>query len=181
MPPDLINSDLENLEPNSEPPKPYRPNVGIIVFNQNGEVLVGERVNILGAWQFPQGGIDAGEDPKTAAFRELYEEVGINNSELVAESKEWLYYDFPESLNLQLKLSVGMRKFQGQMQKWFLVYWNHPATECDLEIHEREFTEVRFIPFAECVNLIVDFKKELYQELVIIFAPVISKYLENLK
>jgi len=155
--------------------KPYRQNVGIIVFNQNGEVLVGERMNVLGGWQFPQGGIDAGEDPKTAAFRELYEEVGIANPELVKESEEWLYYDFPPSL----KLNKGMAAYRGQMQKWFLVYWNHPATECNLEIHDREFTEVKFIPFSECVNFIVEFKRDIYKQLIVIFAPAIASYLQK--
>jgi len=64
------------------PEKSYRPNVGIIVFNRKGEVLVGERVGVPDSWQFPQGGIDEGEDPQAAALRELYEEVGINNAVL---------------------------------------------------------------------------------------------------
>jgi len=156
--------------------KPYRPNVGIIVFNQNGEVLVGERVNVLGGWQFPQGGIDEGEDPKTAALRELYEEVGIDNPELIKESEDWLYYDFPSNL----KLNSGMLAYRGQMQRWFLVYWNHPATECNLEIHEREFNEVKFIPFCECVNFIVEFKRDIYEQLVVIFSPAIASFIQNL-
>jgi putative (di)nucleoside polyphosphate hydrolase len=154
-------------------PKPYRCNVGIIVFNQNGEVLVGERTNVLMAWQFPQGGIDDGEDPKTAALRELYEEVGIANPQIVKESEEWLYYDFPADL----KLHSAMKAYRGQMQKWFLVYWNHSASECNLDIHKREFTEVKFIHFPECVDLIVDFKRELYLKLIDIFAPAIADYL----
>lgn len=165
------------LKPKSENPKPYRQNVGIVVFNQNGEVLAGERTNVLMAWQFPQGGIDQGEDPKVAALRELYEEVGIANPELVKESEEWLYYDFPASL----KLTKGMAAYRGQMQKWFLVYWNHPATECNLEIHEREFTEVKFMPFGECVLSVVEFKKEVYSKLFTMFAPAIASYLQNIK
>jgi len=156
--------------------KPYRPNVGIIVFNQQGEVLAGERTNVLGGWQFPQGGIDAEEDPKAAAFRELYEEVGIANPELVKELEEWLYYDFPDSL----KLSKGMKAYKGQMQKWFLVYWNHPATECNLDIHEREFTEVKFMAFSECVDSVVEFKKDVYKQLLTILSPAIASYLQNL-
>lgn len=155
------------------PDKPYRPNVGIIVFNKNAEVLVGERINVLGSWQFPQGGIDAGEDPKTAALRELYEEVGISNAHLVEAASEWLYYDFPPSLNL----TSGMAAYRGQMQKWFLLYWDHPATDCNLEIHEREFTAVKFIPFPQCVELIVDFKREIYRQLVEIFSPAIATFL----
>ncbi|AFY72233.1 NTP pyrophosphohydrolase [Synechococcus sp. PCC 7502] len=161
----------KNTSPNKL--KPYRQNVGIIVFNQNGEVLAGERTNVLGAWQFPQGGIDTGEDPKTAALRELYEEVGISDAELVKESEEWLYYDFPESL----KLTSGMAAYRGQMQKWFLVYWNHPATDCDLDIHQREFTQVKFMPFSECVDAVVEFKREVYIRLLEIFTPAIATYL----
>jgi len=157
--------------------KPYRKNVGMVVFNQHGEVLVGERENIPKSWQFPQGGIDADEEPKTAAFRELYEEVGIANPELVQEVEEWLHYDFPADL----KLHSGMAKYRGQTQKWFLFYWNHEASQCDLDIHEREFTEVKFIPLAQCVDTIVDFKKPIYIQLVAIFAPTIAAYLEALE
>lgn len=155
--------------------KPYRPNVGIIVFNQQGEVLAGERTNVLGAWQFPQGGIDEGEEPKAAALRELYEEVGIANPKLVKESEEWLYYDFPDSL----KLSKGMRAYKGQMQKWFLVFWNHSATECNLEVDQREFTEVKFMELSECVNSVVEFKRDVYRQLYTIFSPAIADYLQN--
>lgn len=153
--------------------KPYRPNVGLIIFNRNGEVLVGERLNVIGSWQFPQGGIDAGEDPKTAAWRELYEEVGISDAQLVHETAEWLYYDFPPSLNL----TGGMATYRGQMQKWFLLYWDHPITDCNLEVHEREFTAVKFIPFGQCLDLIVDFKKGVYEQLVEIFSPAIANFL----
>jgi putative (di)nucleoside polyphosphate hydrolase len=150
--------------------KPYRQNVGMVVFNQLGEVLVGERENIPRSWQFPQGGIDTGEEPKAAALRELYEEVGIIDPELVHETQDWLYYNFPPDL----KLSSGMAKYRGQMQKWFLFYWNHPASECNLCIHEQEFREVKFIPFARCIEAIVDFKKPIYIELVKLFSPSIG-------
>jgi putative (di)nucleoside polyphosphate hydrolase len=153
--------------------KTYRKNVGMVVFNQKGEVLVGERENIPKSWQFPQGGIDQNEEPKAAALRELYEEVGISDPELVQEIEEWLCYDFPKDL----KLNSHMAKYQGQTQKWFLFYWNHPASECNLDIHEREFTEVKFMPFAQCLDTIVDFKKPIYTQLIEIFAPTIATYI----
>lgn len=156
--------------------KPYRKNVGIIVFNRHGEVLVGERLNVLGSWQFPQGGIDKGEEPLAAAKRELYEEVGISDAKLVKEHDDWLHYDFPDYLQLG-----GMGKYRGQTQKWFLFFWDCAADQCNLEIHDREFERVKFIPFEQCVDTIVDFKKQVYEELVRSLQPVVQDYVEGLK
>ncbi len=154
--------------------KPYRKNVGMVVFNSKGEVLVGERHNFKGSWQFPQGGIDEGEDTKTAAERELYEEVGISNSKLVYEYPDWIQYEFPENLNL----GSNLRKYRGQTQKWFLLYWDGKAEECNLETHEREFDSVRFIPFQDCLSTVVTFKRDVYQKLVQEFEPKIREFLE---
>ncbi|EPG64955.1 RNA pyrophosphohydrolase [Leptospira wolffii] len=157
--------------------KPYRKNVGMVVFNSKGEVLVGERHNFKGSWQFPQGGIDEGEEPLPAAKRELYEEVGISDSKLVSEYPEWIHYDFPESLHL----TSNLKKYKGQTQKWFLLYWNGKAEDCDLEIHEREFDSVRFIPFQDCLSTVVSFKRDVYEKLVSEFAPKIKEYILQIK
>jgi putative (di)nucleoside polyphosphate hydrolase len=154
--------------------KPYRKNVGMVIFNRNGEVLMGERLKVEGSWQFPQGGIDQGEEDLKAAQRELYEEVGIAEAKLVYEHPEWLYYDFPPDL----KLWGGLQKYQGQMQKWFLFFWDHPADRCNLDTHEREFSTVKFIPIARCADTIVEFKQAVYLELIQSFAPAIAAYLK---
>lgn len=156
-------------------PKPYRPNVGMIVFNSKGEVLTGERIGFPGAWQFPQGGIDKGEDPYEAAVRELYEEVGIQKPELVGEYPDWIEYDFPSDLGITGKL----KKYRGQTQKWFLFYWDHPIEDCNLDIHEREFTSIRFLPFSQVAETIVAFKRETYILLEKYFTPVILERINS--
>ncbi|MCB1192516.1 MAG: RNA pyrophosphohydrolase [Leptospiraceae bacterium] len=153
--------------------KPYRKNVGMVVFNAEGKVLMGERLHFRGSWQFPQGGIDKKEDPREAAKRELYEEVGIKDGEFVYEHPEWLSYDFPPDMDLH-----HLKKYKGQIQKWFLIYWNHGVEECDLDQHEREFQELKFIPINNCMDTIVGFKKDVYKKVVEEFAPKIKEYLE---
>ncbi len=154
--------------------KPYRKNVGIVVFNAEGTVLTGERIQFPGAWQFPQGGIDEGEELELAARRELYEEVGIKNAKLIAEHPEWINYDFPS--NLQMK---HLNKFRGQSQKWFLFYWNEPITKCNLTIHEQEFIRVRFQTIDSTLESIVPFKLEVYIKVVNEFKPLILDYISK--
>lgn len=154
--------------------KPYRENVGIVVFNSKGEVLLGERLNFRGSWQFPQGGIDEGENPKEAVERELFEEVGINDAEFVYEYPEWLSYDFPPDLDLH-----PLRKYKGQTQKWFLLFWDNGVEKCDINKDEREFKQLKFAPLEECMDTIVGFKKNVYQKVVAGFAPKIKEYLEK--
>ncbi|NJK35148.1 MAG: RNA pyrophosphohydrolase [Oscillatoriales cyanobacterium SM2_2_1] len=168
--------------------KKYRPNVGIVVFNRHGEVLMGERIGLPNSWQFPQGGIDEKEEPQTAMIRELYEEVGIAVSTEVAATSsatksgflvgsigEWMYYDFPDQLRASLKGIAAT--YDGQKQQWYLVYWDYPADQCLLDIHEREFHQVRFIPFAEGISYAVDFKRAVYEQVYIRFQPQIEQFL----
>ena len=156
--------------------KPYRKNVGVVIFNSFGEVLVGERIGLDGSWQFPQGGIDENEDTKSAAYRELYEEVGIKDAELVYEIPNWISYDFPQNFK-----SPMAKKYAGQIQKWFLLYWDRPANECILHVHKQEFDSVKFIPLSSCVDSIVSFKKDVYVKLVELLEPEIKSYLGRRK
>lgn len=144
----------------------------MVVFNARGEVLVGERFQFPGAWQFPQGGIDEGEEPLAAARRELYEEVGISNPVLVGEYPDWIEYDFPSDLGITGKL----KKYRGQTQKWYLFFWDQPAESCNLDVHEREFATVQFLDFPYVVESIVPFKKPTYEKLVDVFLPLIRSY-----
>jgi len=160
----------------TQSPELYRSNVGIVVFNSRGEVLQGERLEFAGAWQFPQGGIDEGEAPLTAAKRELYEEVGIGDAILVYEYPEWLYYDFPDAIKAKFQLA-GKKQYQGQKQRWFLFFWDHPASMCQLDIDQPEFRQVRFVPIHQSTDTVVEFKRSVYQQVIDLFAPQIQAYL----
>jgi putative (di)nucleoside polyphosphate hydrolase len=156
--------------------KPYRKNVGIVVFNSKGLVLLGNRINNRSSWQFPRGGIDDKEEPLVAAKRELFEEVGIDNAEFIYEIPDWLNYDFPESMDLP-----HMKKYKGQTQKWFLAYWDNKVDKCKLDVHEREFEMVKFFPLKNSGNTVIEFKKEIYKKLIEIMGKEIENYLKKLK
>jgi putative (di)nucleoside polyphosphate hydrolase len=164
---------------------PYRPNVGVVIFNADGFVLVGERLDNPGAWQYPQGGVDEGEDFAAAAVRELYEETGIPldssisaktpPAQLIARTADFLYYDFPQTL----KITRLTDRYRGQKQLWFLAFWNHPVTLADLKTHTQEFARVRFMPMAEATNQIVAFKRDIYAALEREFLPIIADFLSK--
>ena len=107
-----------NLKPINQ--RPYRPCVGLMIFNNYGQIFSGQRLdNPSNAWQMPQGGIDDGENPIDAAFRELEEETSIRSASFIAEYPEWINYDVPK--NLADNLWDG--KFRGQTQKWLLIHF----------------------------------------------------------
>ncbi|PKA02783.1 RNA pyrophosphohydrolase [Leptospira ellisii] len=115
------------------------------------------------------------EDPEKAALRELYEEVGVDSGITVSEYPDWIAYDFPDNL----PLNRNLQKYKGQLQKWYLIYWNGSAEDCDLETHEREFETVRFIPIEKTLETIVSFKKDVYNKIVKYFGPKIRSYLNG--
>lgn len=146
--------------------RPYRPCVGIALFNKDGKVFVGERIDTPGAWQMPQGGIDEGEDIQTAAFRELEEEVGTNNAEILKIADETICYDLPE--RLLKKLWNG--KYAGQEQTWVAMRFNGEDTDIDLNNHDpAEFSAWQWINFDETLDVIVPFKKETYKKVIDLF------------
>lgn len=157
--------------------KKYRKCVGMVVFNSKGMVLVGERVGITNSWQFPQGGIDENEDPLIAAHRELYEEVGIKETKLVMELSEWISYDFPEWIKKDWEAAKKVNLYDGQIQKWFLYYWNGSEEDCKLNIHEKEFESVQFMAIEETINYVIEFKKQVYEKVIEFFQPKIKEYL----
>lgn len=158
--------------------KPYRKNVGMVVFNHFGEVIVGERVQFPGSWQFPQGGIDDGEDYLEAAKRELFEELGIKRAIYVTEFPDWIPYDFPNNLGL----NTHLQKFRGQLQRWILFFWNGKLEDCDLDHHEKEFLSIRYMNLEDTIDAVVDFKKPVYRTFVPLFKKAIENYIaENTK
>jgi putative (di)nucleoside polyphosphate hydrolase len=142
---------------------PYRRGVGIMLLNRRGEVFVAKRLDMISeAWQMPQGGIDAGEDPETAAWRELREETGVTRARLLAQSRGWLRYDLPAAL--VPKLWGG--RYRGQEQRWFALRFEGEDSEINLATAEPEFSEWKWVRMEEVPALIVPFKQALYQQLV---------------
>jgi putative (di)nucleoside polyphosphate hydrolase len=149
---------------------PYRLGVGIMVLNSYKEVFVARRVDFPDGWQMPQGGIDEGESPLQAALRELKEEIGTANVHLLAESNKWFSYDFPPSIIEHLRNN----KYRGQQQKWFVMEFLGHEKEINLNTQQPEFLEWKWVPFFELPNLVVSFKKDVYQQLIKEFSFLIS-------
>ena len=140
----------------------YRPNVAMVVINSMNKVLICRRKNTR-TWQFPQGGIDNGEDIEKAMFRELSEEVGLSKADvsLVGESEGTITYDIPKTI--RSKVLGG--KFKGQEQKWFLLKIKKDNTEIKLDNEAfPEFDKYEWVSFWQPLNRIVDFKREAYRE-----------------
>ncbi len=153
--------------------KPYRPNVGIVLFNRNGDVLVGNRIQFPDVFQFPQGGIDEGEEPLQAALRELYEETSIQiQGPPAGQLDEWLYYEFPEQIPDRLK------QYRGQKQKWFFFFWEGDLEQLQLDHYEQEFLSMEWRSMDQVVREIADFKKQAYREVAEKGGLIIREYLK---
>lgn len=146
--------------------KNYRPNVAAIVLSSHYphkcEILIASRTDLENAWQFPQGGIDAGETPKEALFRELREEIGTDDVKIIAEFPEWISYDFPESILNKMK------PFDGQTQRYFLVKLNKGA-KINLDTEHPEFSTWRFVVSDEIFDFITFFKRNVYKKVIAYF------------
>ena len=141
----------------------YRLCAGAMLLSRTGQVWVGQRIDTPAAWQMPQGGIDTGEDPVAAAMRELHEEIGSDNVELLGEADGWLKYDLPAAL--ATKAWGG--KYRGQMQKWFA--FRFLGVDDDIDIHgveKPEFEAWQWVDIADVAGLIVDFKRPVYEAVV---------------
>lgn len=139
----------------------YRKGVGIVLINANGEVFAGRRIDMaLDVWQMPQGGVDYGEETLSAAYRELEEETSIKSHmvSVVAVSKDWLSYDFPD--NLAKRVMGG--KFIGQKQRWFAFKFNGSDSEIEVNTKNPEFASWCWMSPEKLSDQIVDFKKSIY-------------------
>lgn len=154
---------------------PYRPCVGIALINPRGLVFVGNRIQTVDVgpltWQLPQGGIDKGEDADTAAFRELREETGVaeTKAEIIGTIDDWLTYDLPSDL-----LGRALKgKYRGQKQRWFAMRFLGEDADIDIaaDAHQ-EFSEWDWVPIRRIVDLIVPFKRHIYEQVVDAFEPL---------
>jgi putative (di)nucleoside polyphosphate hydrolase len=149
---------------------PYRRGVGIVLLNGNDQVFVAQRLdNPEPAWQMPQGGIDKGEEPLAAAWRELYEETGVKSAVLLEETPGWLRYDLPR----ELVPNIWKGRYRGQKQKWFAFRFNGNDSEIDINGEHPEFSAWRWADLKQTPDFIVGFKRPLYEQVVRAFAHLV--------
>lgn len=144
-------------------PHLYRPCVGITLFNDQGKVFVGERIDTPGAWQMPQGGIDNGEEISTAALRELKEEIGTDQAEIIEILETPLRYDFP----VELAQRLWKGRYKGQEQFWTAARFTGADTDIILDAFDPpEFQQWQWASIDDIMDLIVPFKKDVYANVI---------------
>jgi putative (di)nucleoside polyphosphate hydrolase len=157
----------------------YRPCAGIALVNRVGDVFIGRRKKEREAaglagheWQMPQGGIDEGETPEQAAWRELHEETNVRSASLIAEAPEWYRYDLPNEARGRFR-----GRYRGQTQKWFLFRFDGEESEINIHrpaggAHPPEFRDWRWERWEALPELVVPFKRPVYEKVVAAFARI---------
>ena len=149
----------------------YRAGVGVMLLNSANLVFVARRLDLSSqAWQMPQGGIDDGETPRDAAFRELGEEIGTDKAVILAESRDWLRYDLPA----ELAGKAWGGRYRGQRQKWFAMRFTGSDGDIDLATEHPEFSDWKWAPADSLPQLIVPFKRQLYLDVLAEFAQLLT-------
>ena len=144
---------------------PYRPCVGVMLANKDGQVFVGQRIDTdAPAWQMPQGGVDEGEDPQATALRELWEETGVPGHLVTveAETRDWIRYDLPHDIVPR----IWKGRYRGQEQKWFLLRFHGTDADVNIATEHPEFSEWRWIDPEQLVQHIVPFKRDVYRQVL---------------
>ncbi len=143
--------------------KNYRPNVAAIVLSAKYplkcEIFIASRTDVENAWQFPQGGIDEGEGVEEALFRELEEEIGTREIEIIAQYPKWVSYDFPPAIRDKMK------PYDGQIQRYFLVKLKKGA-KVNINTHTPEFSEYKFVETQNISEYITFFKRTVYKQVL---------------
>lgn len=150
----------------------YRKGAGVMLVNAGGHVFVGQRIDSPGpAWQMPQGGIDKGEAPEEAAFRELCEETGVTRDlvTLVARSADWIHYDLPDDL----AGALWKGRYRGQKQLWFLMRFHGRDDQVHIDTDHAEFSRWRWLDPSDLIDVIVPFKRHVYAQVLGEFRPLI--------
>lgn len=164
---------MHDQESQEKPDYLYRSGVGIMLINKNKHIFVGKRIdNHSDAWQMPQGGLDVGESEDEAMFRELKEETGIfqNSVRVLQKSKFYYYYNLP--YKLQKKFWGG--KYLGQKQRWYLLEFVDDDSAINVKTEDPEFSNWKWIAGAEIVDVIVPFKRDLYQDVIKEFSDFLT-------
>ena len=141
----------------------YRPNVAMIIvsheYPKKKDIFIAQRNDLADIWQFPQGGIDEGEEVVDALFREMEEEIGTSAAEIIAEYPEWISYDFPP------KIAKSMKPYKGQTQRYFLVKLTEDAM-INLDTKHPEFSSYKFVEVDEVLGISAHFKKTVYEDVI---------------
>lgn len=154
--------------------KPYRPAVGLMLLNPARQVFVGHRIDTKSeAWQMPQGGIDWGETPEEAAYREMWEETGITRDKVkvIRESEDWFHYDLPD----YLADTLWRGRYRGQKQKWFALEFLGDDKDINIQTDRPEFSEWKWADPLTLTDIIVPFKRDLYAAIVRDFEDLLKK------
>ncbi|MEE2860136.1 MAG: RNA pyrophosphohydrolase [Pseudomonadota bacterium] len=143
---------------------PYRPCAGVVLMNRDGLVFAGSRIDMPGAWQMPQGGIDGDETPREAALRELVEETGVSPHlvEVVDETPGWVFYDLPP----ELLGRIWNGRFGGQRQKWLLLRFLGQDSDIRIQTEHPEFDRWQWMQADALLDNIVPFKRHVYAEVL---------------
>lgn len=150
--------------------RPYRPCVGIMLINQQGDIFGGQRLdNRAEAWQMPQGGIDEGEDVETACFREMREEIGTNKADILRFHPDWLNYDIPRPLADNLWSGA----YRGQTQKWVALRFTGEDTDINIQTEDPEFISWQWLSPDELIQRAVPFKRDVYTNIMAEFKDLL--------